>query len=460
MVDYKKRSRNLRQHQTEAEKKIWGYLRNRQINGLKFYRQYAIEPYICDFVCRDLDIVIEIDGGQHNESEYDQKRDAFLSNEGYRVFRYWNNDVIQNIEGVLEDIMNQIEALTPALSLKGEGVLPTSKLERWKYSNLPAYVSDAYEGQPLAIGYDGPSEFVTTDDAEVTPWAAETYGDMQLWEGLQDVLSLVIPEDMHVDKPVNLFVECPENKQYSGSVHVHLKKGARLTIYDDASVEGWLNRMTAITVDEGAELNHIRTGAGNGVVTNLTQIDLAAGAKYNAYALNTYGAFMRDQIHARLNGTAARCDLSGAKILKGKQHSDTTILIEHLAAGCHSNQNYRNILQDNSRGVFQGKVHVHQVAQQTDGYQLCNSILLSEKAEMDTKPELEIYADDVKCSHGATTAQLDEEPIFYLMARGIPQGEARNMLMHAFVSESLEAFDGDEDIYGFLGNLIEGALDA
>jgi len=150
--------------------------------------------------------------------------------------------------------------------------------------------------------------------------------------------------------------------------------------------------------------------------------------------------------------------LAGCKLLDGAQHNDTTILIEHLAPNCYSNQNYRNVLNGQSRGVFQGKVHVHQIAQQTDGYQLCNTILQSDRAEMDTKPELEIYADDVKCSHGATTAQTDEEPLFYLQARGIPKDQARNILMQSFVGESLESFLDFEDIYEQLSTKINAAL--
>jgi Fe-S cluster assembly protein SufD len=135
-------------------------------------------------------------------------------------------------------------------------------------------------------------------------------------------------------------------------------------------------------------------------------------------------------------------------------HCDTCILIEHESPNCYSNQNYRNILNDECRGVFQGKVHVHQIAQQTDGYQLCNSIMLSDRCEMDTKPELEIYADDVKCSHGATTAQLDEDPLFYLQARGIPKDQAQALLLHAFIGESLEAFEDNGEIYEFLSEKI------
>ena len=213
-----------------------------------------------------------------------------------------------------------------------------------------------------------------------------------------------------------------------------------------------------ITLEKGATLTHIRNGAGNGVVTNLTQIQQGEGSTYKTYALNNFATFTRDQIHVRMEGENAECYLSGSKILRDEQHCDTTILIEHLAPNCMSNQNYRNILNDRARGVFQGKVHVHQIAQQTDGYQLCNSVLLSDRCEMNTKPELEIYADDVKCSHGAVTAQPDAEPLFYLMARGIPRDQAQAILLQAFVSESLEAFEDNQEIYDLLSEEIEGTL--
>ncbi len=339
-------------------------------------------------------------------------------------------------------------------------VLPTLKLERWKYSNLPAYVSGEYTETPLSIGYDGDVDLVSQDDTPISLWATETYGDMQLWDDMQDVLSLTVPEGKHVDNPVNLSLVIEGNVKSVGHINIHLHKNASMTIFENIECDGWCNRSMTITLDQGANLTHIRTGAGNGVVTNLTQIKQDTKSKYNAYALNTYGQFMRDQIHAQLIGEEVHCSLSGAKILSDKQHCDTCILIEHMAPNCYSNQNYRNILNDQSRGVFQGKVHVHQIAQQTDGYQLWNSVLLSDKAEMDTKPELEIYADDVKCSHGAVTAQPDAEPLFYLMARGIPRHEAQAILLQAFASESLESFVESEDIYEQLSNAIEQRLNA
>ncbi len=337
--------------------------------------------------------------------------------------------------------------------------LPTPKLERWKYSNLPAHVDETYDVHPLAVGYDGDDEFIVDRDVDLLPWAASTYQDMDLWMGLQDVLSIVIPEGKSVEKPVNITMDVEEGQKCEGAIHIHLQKNARLTLHDTVNCQGWMNRAMTITLDDGAELIHIRSGEGQGILTSLIQIHQGKDAKYNAYVMNKFGSFVRDQIHGALTGENGVCSLSGAKILSANQHCDTCILIEHEAPNCYSNQNYRNLLNDNARGVFQGKVHVHQIAQQTDGYQLCNSILLSDKAEMDTKPELEIYADDVKCSHGATTAQLDEDPLFYLQARGIPKEQAQALLLEAFISETLEAFEDHEEIYDQLGQTIKKVLD-
>ncbi len=115
------RVRSLRRNQTEAEKKIWNALRNRQLDGYKFYRQRNIGLYVVDFVCRENSLIVEIDGGQHCENQHDQIRDKKLCKQGYKIIRFWNNDVFENLEGVLLKIRTELEALTPTLSLKGEG---------------------------------------------------------------------------------------------------------------------------------------------------------------------------------------------------------------------------------------------------------------------------------------------------------------------------------------------------
>jgi Fe-S cluster assembly protein SufD len=133
--------------------------------------------------------------------------------------------------------------------------------------------------------------------------------------------------------------------------------------------------------------------------------------------------------------------MNGVQLVADGQHADTTTALDHAAPDCASRQTYKTVLSGRSRGVFQGRIHVHQVAQKTDGYQMNQALLLSPEAEMDSKPQLEIYADDVKCSHGATVGALDDDQLFFLRSRGIPAAQARAMLVEAFVTEAVEAVE-------------------
>jgi len=147
---------------------------------------------------------------------------------------------------------------------------------------------------------------------------------------------------------------------------------------------------------------------------------------------------VRNEIHVTLAGPKSACHMNGAQLLRDGQHADTTTFLDHTAPDCASRQTYKTVLQGRSRGVFQGKIHVHQAAQRTDGFQMNQALLLSPEAEIDCKPQLEIYADDGKCSHGATVGELDAEQLFYLRARGIPEARARAMLVEAFLQEAVD----------------------
>ena len=145
---------------------------------------------------------------------------------------------------------------------------------------------------------------------------------------------------------------------------------------------------------------------------------------------------MRNECQATLTGAGAECRLNGAYVASGDAHVDNTTLIDHVGAGATSREVFKGVLDDTARGVFQGKILVRRHAQKTDSHQLHKALLLSRGAEVDAKPELEIYANDVKCGHGATTGQLDEAMMFYLGARGIPETEARRLLIEAFLARS------------------------
>jgi Fe-S cluster assembly protein SufD len=207
-------------------------------------------------------------------------------------------------------------------------------------------------------------------------------------------------------------------------------------------------------LEKGAKLRHyrIQDNSVEAIYTQNTHVTQAADSTYEACVLTTGASLSRNQIHVELQGAGAEVYLSGLNLLTGAQHGDTTITIEHQAPHCHSNQLYKTIVDEKAHCVFQGKVHVHQIAQKTDGYQLSNALILSKAAIMDTKPELEIYADDVKCSHGSTTGKIDDAPLFYLRSRGLSEAQARMLLMQAFLGPVVDNIK-DEKVQEIFGDL-------
>ena len=168
---------------------------------------------------------------------------------------------------------------------------------------------------------------------------------------------------------------------------------------------------------------------------------IGAHARFNDFSFTTGGAVVRNQLFLRFDGEGTLADIRGASLLKGKQHADTTLVADHAAGGCQSREVFKAVLDDESRGVFQGKIIVRPKAQKTDAKMMTQALLLSDEAEADNKPELEIFADDVQCGHGATSGALDENLKFYLMARGIPETEAEALLVQAFVGEAIEGIE-------------------
>jgi Fe-S cluster assembly protein SufD len=150
---------------------------------------------------------------------------------------------------------------------------------------------------------------------------------------------------------------------------------------------------------------------------------------------------VRNQLFLQFDGEGTLAGIRGASLLKGKQHADNTLVLDHKVGGCQSREMFKSVLDDQSRGVFQGKIIVRPNAQKTDAKMMTQALLLSDDAEADNKPELEIFADDVQCGHGATTGALDDDLKFYLMARGIPKKEAEALLVQAFVGEAIEGIE-------------------
>jgi Fe-S cluster assembly protein SufD len=225
---------------------------------------------------------------------------------------------------------------------------------------------------------------------------------------------------------------------------VRLGAGARLTLLETAEGAAGAaylhNPVFEIELAEGATLAHTRIQREGRAAFHLSAVHaaIAANATYDNFTLNAGARLARNEIHAALNGPQGACHMNGAQLVADGQHADTTTVLHHAAPDCASRQTYKTVLSGRSRGVFQGKILVSQAAQRTDGYQMNQALLLSEDAEMDSKPQLEIYADDVKCSHGATVGALDADQLFYLRARGIPFEAARSMLVEAFLTEAVD----------------------
>ena len=239
---------------------------------------------------------------------------------------------------------------------------------------------------------------------------------------------------------------------------IRLESGAKLSVIEIARGQGTYlhNAVTEVAVAEGAVLTHVRLQqeSAEAFHVSTTFADIAERATYDFFVLTLGAKLARTEVHARLSGAHGAVHLNGAQLLDGSQHGDITTVVSHDAPDCASRQTIKNVLNGRSRGVFQGKIEVARPAQKTDGYQMNQALLLSPDAEIDAKPELEIYADDVKCSHGATVGELDADQMFFLRSRGIPAEQAKAMLVRAFLTEALDVVHDPA-----ARTLLEGAIE-
>jgi Fe-S cluster assembly protein SufD len=240
---------------------------------------------------------------------------------------------------------------------------------------------------------------------------------------------------------------------------IRLAPGARLTLLDLSFGNGSYlhNPVFEVSVAKDAALTHVRLQNESTAAFHLSTLyaEIEERGAYDSFVLNLGSRIARTEAHARLIGENGITHLNGAQLLSGTQHADFTTVVRHQAPCCASRQTVKNVLAGRSHGVFQGRIEVARHAQKTDGYQMNQALLLSPDAEIDTKPELEIFADDVKCSHGATVGELDTDQLFYLRSRGIPDAEARSILVRAFLAEALDAVN-DETVRQVLDQAVEG----
>ena len=244
------------------------------------------------------------------------------------------------------------------------------------------------------------------------------------------LLYLAAPEDAPaVSHPRNLIIAGP------GSSATLIESYAGL-----ADRPYWTNVVTDIVAEQDAAIRHVKLQTEGTGAFHLaaTRARLARGAVYDSFVAQTGARLARNEIAASLDGAGIDCRLAGAYLARGKQHLDNTTVVDHAMPNSTSHEHYKGVIDDDAHGVFQGKIIVRADAQKTDAHQLNKNLLLSENAQADTKPELEINADDVKCSHGAAIGELDEDALFYMRARGIEDAEAKRMLVRAFIGEIVD----------------------
>lgn len=283
---------------------------------------------------------------------------------------------------------------------------------------------------------------------------------------IYDGLYLHIHADVQLEEPIhvlylttasNTLMVLPRNL-------ILLDDNARATVVEHYNCMGHANILVDVVGEtrlaRGAVLEHIKLQHESRETTHIAThaVVLQGSSQFKSHVISMGGKLVRSDTHVRLAEDHAQCALNGLYIATGRQHMDFHTFMEHVSADCSSRQDYRGVLDDHARVVFNGRVYVHQDAQHTDAHQSNNTLLLSRHAEMDTKPQLEIFADDVKCSHGATVGQLDEDMLFYLCSRGLSQETARGFLIKGFVSEVL----GDIQhaaVYDRIQQLVDRQLD-
>jgi Fe-S cluster assembly protein SufD len=371
--------------------------------------------------------------------------------------------------------------------------LPNRRIEEWKYTDLRALMREVL---PLAAAPDadaikraravlktasvkGAVKLVLIDGvfaAELSDAAEAGVTVKTLREGLEggdsnlltteatdamialnaamatDGFVISIADGAHLTQPLQIIhVATASKASVFTRSQVTVGQGARVTLIESfAAADGakayQANDAVMLSVGDGADLSHVRLMVDAPDAANITSGIFTVGAKvkYNLFNMTSGAALSRFSSLVALKGEGSELNANGVNLLKGTQHGDTTLVVDHAVPHCTSREIFRAVVDDRAHSVFQGRIIVRPHAQKTDGKMMTRALLLSDEAEADNKPELEIFADDVTCGHGATAGALDESLLFYLRARGLPEKEAQALLIQAFVGEAIEGIANDD----------------
>ena len=337
-----------------------------------------------------------------------------------------------------------------AAHFRSAGV-PTRRVEEWKYSDLAKALGDSALSEATAAWKLGalPAgvEMFDLAEANAPDWVQTHLGSLK--ENALSAASLAYAAG-GVALRVNGVVEAPLSIAYSGQgnlrVLIVLEQNAALTLVENLSGSEQRNVGVEIIFGANAQLNHVRLApqAAGAIQIEEVAITVARDAIYTAHYACFGGKLSRLELDIALEGPNAQAHLSGVSVLHGDSHADITTRMTHAVGNTQSTQLFKKVAGGKSRAVYQGKVIVSQGANGADSRQSAKALLLGNQADADLKPELEIFADDVKCAHGAAVGDLDADSLFYLRARGIPEDAARDLLIHAFLEDAMAGIARDD----------------
>ena len=373
---------------------------------------------------------------------------------------------------------------------------PTKKDEDWKFSDLREIFSKNFK--KIDVNNSKPEEnkfrlikdfdhnyillingrFIRSDfkfedknKIKITSYKEENFSREQSNNSLiclnnalsNEGYNLLIEKDYKFEKVLviyNLFSEDLSNKILNNKNKITVNKNSELHIIEyniNRSKDKFFNNTyETIILDENAKLKNISIQAGRseGYFHKFLNGSIKSDSKYSSFIFSSGLKFNKQDIKIDLEGKNSYCEIKSALFLNNEDHQEIKTLVNHLVPNCKSFQKIKSVLDSNAKGVYQGKIFVKDIAQKTDAYQLSKALLISENSEFDSKPELEIYADDVKCSHGSTSGNIDENSIHYLMTRGLTKKEATQLLINGFLKEIISDIKSDT-IKKFVENKLE-----
>lgn len=358
--------------------------------------------------------------------------------------------------------------------------LPTRRIESWHYTdlrrlltNVPRHdgaadvkpVAPVLEGSPVFSVLNGTPDrkIATVEGASIQPLAEKlsdgSFAGLDLY-GKDDAIGAInaafVADGYAVDIAAGARIETPielQNVQAGGQSHVRFPvqvgAGARATIIErqTGTGAGLASSVSQLLIGDDADVRWLIVQEQPDDATHLAQFKAKLGrnSKLTLFIMNAGGKLVRQEVVVDAAGEGAVFTLRGINLLAGDTHTDVTMVLDHSVPHTSSTEVIRNVVTGRAHGVFQGRINVAQPAQKTDAKMACNTLLLSDDGEFSTKPELEIFADDVQCGHGATVTEINRDHLFYLMARGVGEKAARGLLIQAFVAEVIEELE-DESV--------------